>query len=364
MSVADQDIIPKTEQARIAAVKRYDILDTPADGEFDRITAIAARRFKVPIAIISIVDEDRIWFKSRQGLAVNQVGRDPGLCASAILNDVPHVLTDAKNDARALANPLVAGEFGLRFYAGVPLQTRDGHNLGTLCVIDKQPRTFTQDEIDELCDLASIVMDQLEFRLEARRALTQAHLLSQEIDHRVMNSLGFISSLLQLQQREASTPEIAEQLEDASNRVAAIARVHRHFHLAPDVESTPAIPYLRGLSEDISGFMEVPIAVEGEDGPLPTTAIQSIGLILNELVTNATKSGAEHITVNFGYGKMCKLVVCDDGAGLPENFSLNGKNGHLGMKIVGVLARQLGGEMTVARNTTGRGTCFSVTFNI
>lgn len=111
-------IIPANEPQRIAAVRRYEILDTPADGSFDRITAIAARGFNVPISIISIVDNDRIWFKSHHGLDVAQIGREAGLCASAILKNEPHVLSDASKDIRSLANPLVAGDFGLRFYAG------------------------------------------------------------------------------------------------------------------------------------------------------------------------------------------------------------------------------------------------------
>ena len=160
-------IIPANEPQRMAAVKRYDILDTPADGSFDRITAIAARRFNVPISIISIVDNDRIWFKSHHGLDVPQIGRDAGFCASAILKNEPHILLDASKDIRSLANPLVAGDFGLRFYAGVPLTTSDGYNLGTLCVIDKEPRPITQEQIEDLKDLAAMVMDQLEFRLSA-----------------------------------------------------------------------------------------------------------------------------------------------------------------------------------------------------
>ena len=115
--------IADNERERIIAVRRYGILDTPPDGAFDRITALAARRFGVPISIISIVDEDRIWFKSHHGVPVSEIGRDPGLCASAILRDVPHILNDASIDPRSLANPLVAGEFGLRFYAGAPLTT-------------------------------------------------------------------------------------------------------------------------------------------------------------------------------------------------------------------------------------------------
>jgi GAF domain-containing protein len=118
------------EAGRLAALRRYDILDTPPDGSFDRITALAADLFSVPIAIISLVDHDRIWFKSHHGLDVAQIDRAPGLCASAILQDRPWILTDARADIRSLTNPLVAGEFGLRFYTGIPLQTQDGFNLG------------------------------------------------------------------------------------------------------------------------------------------------------------------------------------------------------------------------------------------
>src|SRR3982074_2730792 len=137
-------ILPPDEDTRMQAVRRYDVLDTPPDGTFDRVTAMAARRFGVPISIISIVDHDRIWFKSRYGVNVEQIGRDPGLCASAVLRTDPHILPDATKDIRSLANPLVAGDFGLRFYAGVPLTTSDGYNLGTLCVIDKEPRPGDQ----------------------------------------------------------------------------------------------------------------------------------------------------------------------------------------------------------------------------
>src|SRR4051795_8826603 len=169
MNAVSPPLIPQNESERIEAVRRYDILDTPPDGAFDRITAIAARRFNVPISIISIVDHDRIWFKSHHGLLVKQIGRDPGLCASAILADIPHVLPNAAIDPRSLANPLVAGEFGLRFYAGVPLRTRDGYNLGTLCILDREPRPFSEEDIKALEDLAPLVMEALELRVESRR---------------------------------------------------------------------------------------------------------------------------------------------------------------------------------------------------
>lgn len=166
---AELEPLVHDEAARLEAVARYGILDTPPDGAFDRITALAARLFSVPVAIVSIVDHDRIWFKSHHGLDVTEIGRDPGLCASAILFDEPWIVEGARHDPRALANPLVASEFGLQFYAGAPLRTRDGFNLGTLCVLDFEPRTVTEEEIRTLEDLAAVVMSELELRLETRR---------------------------------------------------------------------------------------------------------------------------------------------------------------------------------------------------
>lgn len=160
----------RDESLRLEAVRRYDVLDTPPDGAFERITRLAAKLLGTPIAIVSIVDHDRIWFKSRYGLDVDEIGRDPGLCASAILQDEPWVIEDARRDPRALANPLVAGDFGLQFYAGAPLRTSDGHNLGTVCVIDRAPRRIGPSERSVLEDLAAIVVDELELRLAARRA--------------------------------------------------------------------------------------------------------------------------------------------------------------------------------------------------
>lgn len=165
----NQPFIPENESERLKALHRYEILDTPTDGAFDRITAIVARILKVPIAIVSLVDRDRIWFKSHHGLEVQEIDRSPGLCASAILSPDIYTITDASQDVRSLANPLVAGEFGLRFYAGVPLQTHDGYNLGTLCAIDKKPRPISTDEMAILHDLAGIVMDEIELRLAARK---------------------------------------------------------------------------------------------------------------------------------------------------------------------------------------------------
>ena len=161
------------EAARLEAVHRYHILDTPQDGAFDRITALASRLFSVPIAIVSVVDQDRIWFKSHHGLDVEEVDREPGLCASAILQNEPWIIEDARLDSRSLANPLVAGALGLQFYAGIPLHTPDGHNLGTLCIMDRHPRTLAHEELTTLEDLAAIVMHDLEQRMQSQQSASR-----------------------------------------------------------------------------------------------------------------------------------------------------------------------------------------------
>lgn len=164
-----------TEQSRLAAVRRYDVLDTPPDGSFDRITRLASELFDVPIALVTIVDHDRIWFKSKAGLEdVNELPRDPGLCASAILQDSPYIVEEARTDPRTLANPLVSGRFGLQFYAAAPLRTSEGYRLGTLCLLDREPRMFSPKQAAVLQHLADVVMDEMELRLAARRVAVAA----------------------------------------------------------------------------------------------------------------------------------------------------------------------------------------------
>ena len=207
-------ILPSKEQERLNALQQYQILDTPPDGAFDHLTALAAHLFHVPIAIVSLVDHDRIWFKSHHGLDVGEVGREPGLCASAIFSpDVYHV-RDAVADPRTLANPLVAGEFGLRFYAAAPLRTQDGFNLGTFCIIDREPRELASSEAEMLEKLAALVMNQMELRLAARKV---AEL--EEVELRMIE---------QLRQANEALAETEERFRDLFDE-APIAYVHEEL---------------------------------------------------------------------------------------------------------------------------------------
>jgi formate hydrogenlyase transcriptional activator len=204
-------MLPQNERERLDALQRYRILDTPSDGAFDHLTAVAADFFQVPIAIVSLVDHDRIWFKSHHGLDACEIGREPGLCASAILSPDVYYVRDAIVDARTLANPLVAGDLGLRFYAAAPLRTHDGFNLGTLCIIDRKPRELAPSEAAMLTKLAALVMDQMELQLAARKVAE----LEQE-EHRMSE---------QLRQANAALGESEERFRDLFDE-APIAYVY------------------------------------------------------------------------------------------------------------------------------------------
>ncbi|WGQ11449.1 GAF domain-containing sensor histidine kinase [Pedobacter gandavensis] len=202
------------EEERIKALKRYSILDTPPDGSFDKLTKLAASLLKVPIAIVSLVDTDRIWFKSKYGIDAQQIDRDEGLCASVIFSDDLYLVEDASVDPRTLSNPLVAGSFGLRFYAAVPLRTRDGFNLGTFCVIDKAARTLSEEEEQILRDLRDIVMDQIELRLASRVSMAQHNQILNTTAHDLKNPLTTIPVRADLIKMKKSNPEMVDTLCD------------------------------------------------------------------------------------------------------------------------------------------------------
>ncbi len=162
--------LPINEAARLEALRRYNILDTPPELAFDRITSLAARLFDVPIALVSLIDASRGWFKSCYGFDLQEVQRDATICNFALLSDEVLVIPDTRQDDRLICNPFVQNEPGLRFYAGAPLLTQDGFNLGTLCLLDTKPRlALTPDQQATLADLAAMVMDELELRLATHK---------------------------------------------------------------------------------------------------------------------------------------------------------------------------------------------------
>ncbi len=158
------------ESARLRALEALEILDTEPEERFDRITRLAQRVFGVPMAAVTLLDEDRQWLKSRQGMAMTETPRSSAFCDTAIRQPETFVVHDARADARFQRNPLVEGEPHVRFYAGHPLQAPGGQPVGTLCILDDRPRDFTDEERELLRDLAAWVQKELLLREELRRA--------------------------------------------------------------------------------------------------------------------------------------------------------------------------------------------------
>lgn len=154
------------EDQRLQALRNLDILDTPSEERFDRLTRLAKRVFQVDIALVSLVDEKRQWFKSRQGLDVSETAREVSFCGHSILGDDTLVVPDTLTDPRFSDNPLVTGEPHIRFYAGTPLKTSEGYPVGTLCIIDSHPRELSVDDHRVLEDLAGCVEDELNLHHE------------------------------------------------------------------------------------------------------------------------------------------------------------------------------------------------------
>ncbi|ALP43285.1 sensor domain-containing diguanylate cyclase [Aeromonas schubertii] len=201
--------LPVNEVLRLETLRSLAILDTASEERFDRLTRMARRMFGVPIALVSLVDAERQWFKSCQGLDASETGRDISFCGHAILGTETFVVRDAALDARFADNPLVTGEPHIRFYAGCPLRISNGCALGTLCIIDREPRHMDDEELTLFEDLAAMVVRELEalqlstldeltqisnrrgFTMLAGKSLQQAHRLGQTVSLVYLDMDGF-----------------------------------------------------------------------------------------------------------------------------------------------------------------------------
>lgn len=179
-----KDIIPDNDAERVAAVKRYQILDTPREHAYDNIARLATQIFNVPVSLISIVDTDRVFFKAHIGIGeVNEASRGVSLCSLAILSPEVTVFENAPEDPCLLANPHVAQKHGLKFYAGAPLITHDGYAIGTICIVDFTPRKFSKEQEEILKGLAAIVIHDIELRLAGLTSETLAKIsAAQELE--------------------------------------------------------------------------------------------------------------------------------------------------------------------------------------
>ncbi len=202
--------LPPDESARLSTLHALAILDTPPEARFDRITRFATRLFDVPIALITLVDAERQWFKSCQGLAVSETPRGISFCGHTILGDHAVVVPDARLDERFADNPLVTGAPHIRFYAGFPISAPNGSRIGTLCIADYRPRQLDQTQLDTLYELAVWAQHEL-YSAELARAFT----LSQQ------NSL-LLAEIADRTRAEQALREMATALEHAVEGIARL----------------------------------------------------------------------------------------------------------------------------------------------
>lgn len=223
-SKVPSSLIPTNEKERIQKLYSYDILDTPSDITFDKIAFLAAQIFNTPIAQITFVDEDRVFFKTNiSPLEATEIDRKDSFCSTAILNDSVTLFENLLEVPTFQENPFVTMQNGVRFYAGAPLKTVEGLKLGTVCVLDTKPRKVTEKQLQMLETLSSIVLDELELKRATQKALFAQTDMMNRIVHDLKNPSTTISLSAELIKKKANDPKVvidfADRIKNASNNV-------------------------------------------------------------------------------------------------------------------------------------------------
>ncbi len=293
------DVCPSWNEERLAALQSYRILDTPPEPEFDDLVRLAARACHAPIALITLVEDRRQWFKAEMGLGLRETPLDRSICARAILQPGLTVVRDLTADPRFNTNPLVAGAPHLRFYAGMVLETPGGLPLGTLCVLDHVARDLNEEEALPLTMLARQVMSQLELRraiaerdetlAASQRVEQRQSLLVRELHHRVRNTLATVQALVGATAR--TTGSVQAFYRAFSARLASLAETQTL--LTEDYWQTA--PLRAMLLNELRPFVEArnqPFVLNGPPVELSADLAIPVGMALHELTANAAQFGA------------------------------------------------------------------------
>ncbi len=392
-------MIPSNDSERVAALESYGILDTPGETTFDLVTSMVSQMLQVPHSCVSLVDTDRVWFKSAVGVEASEVTREAGFCSTLVVSDedVRHI-EDASQHPEAKKNSLVCGQPGIRFYAGAPLCTPEGHRIGTLCAFGPEPRGFSETERASLLNLATLVMHEIELRSTRRQlerteaALRQSQrlesigLVASGVAHDFNNLLSGILGNAELLRRRlvgnSDGQELVAEIETTGRRAAdLVGQVLAYAGREDDAPPTPVdVNALVCETHRMVGPSlpsGVVIRLDPEAG-LPTVLGQATGLrqLVMNLLTNASEAcgeagGEVRLTTAWDAAAgTVVLTVADDGRGMVDEvktriyepfFSSKASGRGLGLAICRRIVEQHDGTIAVD-SEVGRGTTFRVTF--
>lgn len=333
------------EKERLTELRRYGILDTEREKDFDELVEIASDICETPVSVVNFIDEGRQWFKAEVGLGVRSTPIETSLCGHVILQGDFVEIPDTLQDERMADNPLCTSEPGFRFYAGAVLKGANGLPLGTLCVLDHKPRTLTDRQRRILTVLSKHVMRELNLRI----ALEDERVLRREVDHRVKNSLASIGAMLSMKARRTSLEALKLELDDASTRIRSLASLHAELH---ELEAGGHID-LRSLFERVQTDLRylipeaVTLVIEVEALETTPQLANALLLIVNEFVSNSVKHGSMDrtgtINVQIKCGARSWSIICrDNGAATKLDAERAMAKCGLGTRVIHSLASSLG----------------------
>ena len=324
---------PTNEQERLETLHSYQVLDTAPENSFDTIVQLATRMFNVPIAFISFIDGERIWFKSSHGISIPEMPRAAGLCGHTILNNDPFIVADALQNDMTKDNVLVTGPMSLRFYAGVPLIVKNGHRIGTLCIADTKPHEMLQEQVRDLQLLGNMAAEQLELRRESRLQLIRQQDILAHLSHELKNSIslviGYAGLMKDTEPGDENYSQYCDVILRAGSRMGALAEeaLVMAANRAPVFELKKSrIALSQLLNESVSRFLlkakekgqqlvvdaDPEVSIEGD--------AQKITEIIENLLSNAIKYTPYqkniYLSATLSEANIVRIMVKDEGPGL------------------------------------------------
>lgn len=344
------------EADRLRELRRYDILDTEREREFDELVEITSEICNAPVSVVNFIDEGRQWFKAEIGLGVRSTPLETSLCGHVILQGDFVEIPDTLNDSRMADNPLCTDEPGFRFYAGAVLKGTNGLPLGTLCVLDHKPRTLSDHQRKVLRVLSRHIMRELDLRI----ALNKEQTLRREVDHRVKNSLASIGSLLSIKARRESNAAARLALEDANNRIRSLSSLHAELHDLDGNELINVRSLFNRVETDLRQLLpdEINLTIDVHDGRASHELASAFVLIVNEFVSNSVKHGfgigCGSITVAIETRAKGWSIFCrDDGSATVQDAERAAAGSGLGTRVIQSLGNSMGTEPVWRADGTG-----------